>query len=78
MPITEEDSFFIENIVNINKAALKRNSNGTGYGFFANKAKTRNLITVPNIFPNTSGDWVEVTASDLLTGKASDLIKYST
>lgn len=66
------------NIVNINKAALKRNSNGTGYGFFANKAKTRNLITVPNIFPNSNGDWVELTSADLLTGKASDLIKYST
>ena len=66
------------NIVNINKAALKRNSNGTGYGFFANKAKTRNLFTVPNIFPNAKGDWVELTTADLLTGKASDLIKYST
>ena len=66
------------NIVNINKAALRRNSNGTGYGFFANKAKTRNLITVPNIFPNSNGDWVELTSADLLTGKASDLIKYST
>jgi len=73
------NSFILSgNIVNIHKNALKRNSNGTGYGFFANKAKTRNLMPSPNFFPNQkTGIWEEFTTEDLLVGKASDLLKYS-